>query len=124
MSKLGCECGHVMVDQNVEIDYKASFLRSNDFVYKDKSNEDISSFIEAIINNQREEWLINYFGKDTNLQVKNEWILIYIQSRNEIEKESLMYQCDNCGRIKIQLKNSNDFASFMPEGENWKDILK
>ena len=123
MSKLSCECGNTISDSTDNIPYKARFIRDEDYHLKDKTLIDICSFIEAYKNGEKENWIRNYFGNDADVNIRNEWILIHIEMKNELNIEDVIYQCEECGRIKIETRNENNFASFIPENGNWKDIL-
>lgn len=124
MSKLGCICGHTIVDQTDDLPYKADFIRNQDADTVDQRTSDIASFIEAIKNGKREEWLYSYFGTDTHISESDESAVFYIILKNTSKYESLIYQCGNCGRIKIQVGNSNNYLSFAPEDKGWADLFK
>lgn len=125
MAKLGCICGHTIVDQTNNISYKASFIRDQDFDTIDNLQaDDINDFINAIINNGRDKWLKDYFRTDAYKNFPNSVVIQDIMCRHSIEYESEMFLCENCGRIKIQKGSENRFISFTPENSEWKDILK
>lgn len=124
MSKLGCICGHTIVDQTDCLAYKADFIRNQDLDAIDKRTDDIASFIDVIKNNKRDEWLKNYFGADTYKTVSDNSVVFDIISRHTINYESIIYQCEKCGRIKVQVGNSNQFISFTPDDNNWTDLFK
>ena len=47
-----------------------------------------------------------------------------IVGKYELEFEGDLYQCENCGRVKIQVKDKNLFTSFVPEDENFPNLFK
>ena len=125
MSKLGCVCGHIITDQSDNISYKAKFIRDQDVEeYSDKYTDDIASFIEAIKNNRRDEWVRNYFPEPYPTNINNASIVFDIVSSQTSGFESDLYQCENCGRIKIQVQDKNLYASFLPEDDRYKNIFK
>jgi len=124
MSKLGCQCGHVISDTTDFIAYKARFLRDEDSEILDLINADICSFMEAYKEGKKAEWISNYFGKNADKNMRNDWVIMNIQSHYEVPHEGVMYQCEKCGRIKIETLLDNYYASFAPEGENWENVLK
>lgn len=124
MSKLGCQCGSIIADNSDNLPHKSRFIRDEDYHVRDKTIVDICSFMEAYKNGEKEKWLKSYFGNETNINISNEWILIYIGMKNEEHFEDIIYQCENCGRVKIETSKENEFASFIPESGNWKNIFK
>jgi len=124
MSKLGCVCGHVIVDQTDNIIYKAHFVRDQDKEAIDNQTEDIEAFIEAVRKGEREKWLSNYFGTDIYKTLPNASVVNDIICRYSAKFESEMFVCEKCGRIKIQKGNENKFVSFLPEDNQWSDIFK
>lgn len=125
MAKLGCICGHTIVDQTNNLSYKASFIRDQDIDTIDNLQaNDINDFINAIINNERDKWLKDYFCMDVYKNYPNSVVIQDIMSRHSIKYESEMFLCENCGRIKIEKGSENRLISFIPENSEWKDILK
>src|SRR4030095_15139643 len=125
MSKLGCVCGHVITDQTDKIPYKAKFIRDQDSEeYSHKYTDNLSSFIEAIKDGRRNEWVKNYFSETYPTNISDSSIVLDIVSRQDMIFESDLYQCDNCGRIKVQVQDKNLYASFIPEDDNYKTTFK
>ncbi|MBI3133816.1 MAG: hypothetical protein HYZ14_03990 [Bacteroidetes bacterium] len=124
MSKLGCICGHTIVDQTDNIIYKAHFVRDQDKEAIGEQTTDIEAFIEAVRKGQRDKWLNNYFGSDIYKTLTDATVVNDIISRYNVKFESEMFVCQNCGRIKIQKGNENKFVSFLPEDNQWLGIFK
>lgn len=124
MSKLGCICGHVIRDQTDFIAYKARFVRDQDDENYHTYTNDVAAFIEAIKADKRAEWIRNYFSNSYPTATSDAHIINDIIMKYELKFESILYQCVNCGRVKIQIQNKNLFASFIPEDENFQDIFK
>ncbi|MBC9228638.1 MULTISPECIES: hypothetical protein [Acinetobacter] len=99
MSKLGCVCGHVIVDQTDQIPYKASFI----------TDVDLFDFYEAVDNT------IN-----TSLNHKETFSEQIID--RFIRYSADMYECTQCGRLWIGIGN-NQFKAFLPESGKYQAIL-
>lgn len=124
MSKLGCICGLTIVDQTDNLQNKASFIRDQNYDASENYSEDINSFINSIKNNNRDKWTEKYFGSEIYKNLPDSTIIEDIISRHRLKYESTIYQCNNCGRIKIQKGTTNQFASFKMEDEHGLEILK
>jgi hypothetical protein len=124
MSKLGCVCGHIIRDQTDNIPYKARFIRDQDYEQFYAYAEDIASFIEAIKIGQRAQWIEKYFSDSYPINTPDSHIVNDIVMKHELSFEGDLYQCEKCGRVKIQVQNKNLFASFAPEDENFQNIFK
>lgn len=124
MSRLRCTCGHTIVDQADNIPYKAKFIRDKDREsFWDYSN-DIAAFIDAIQAGQRDNWIREYFSPAYPTHISNSDVIFDIVSRHERRFESDIYQCEKCGRIKIQVVQTNSFASFKPEDDRFQSIFE
>ena len=124
MSKLGCICGNVIIDQTDNVAYKAKFLRDQDLDSYSNYLIDIDSFLDAVKNGNREKWLSEYFSPIYPVNILDSSIIFDIIGKYEIEYEGELYQCENCGRLKVQVQDQNLFASFIPEDKNYTDIFK
>ena len=124
MSKLGCICGHTIRDQTDFIPYKASFIRDQDIESHSSYIEVIDSFIKALKTGKRVQWLKNYFSADYPIDLSDANIISDIVSQYDLNFQGTLYQCENCGRVKIQIQNTNHFASFTPEDDDGLDIFK
>lgn len=124
MSKLGCICGHIIVDQTDNISYKAQFIRNQDLDAKDNQVEDINNFINAIKSGERNKWLKNYFEVEIYENLPDSTVIGDIISKYNLKYENDIFLCEKCGRIKIQKGDENKFISFLPEDNKWIDIFK
>lgn len=125
MSKLGCKCGHIIVDQTDNIPYKAGYVsdKSIESLY-DEVYPNIELFIQSVRNKTREEWVQEFFNPDyAALNLTDAQILSDIFDRSYFAKYRTMYQCENCGRIHIQQKGTNYFFSFLPESDESRNVL-
>ena len=123
MSKIICNCGNIIVDQTDDLIYKASFIRDQNIENISKRNLDLAEFIKAIKSNDRSKWLEKYFGSSINNKLNDEEIINDILLKCEAQYQSIIYNCAKCGRIMVE-KDNNNFVSFLPEKDNWKDIFK
>ncbi|MEO8254576.1 MAG: hypothetical protein ABI554_09340 [Flavobacterium sp.] len=124
MSKIVCNCGNIILDQTDDLIYKASFIRDQNIENISKRNLDLAEFIKAIKNNDRIKWLEKYFGDSIYNKLNDEEIINDILLKCEASYESIIYNCDKCGRIMVEKDKNNNFVSFLPEKDNWKDIFK
>jgi hypothetical protein len=124
MSKLGCICGYTIVDQSDSLQNKASFIRDQNYEAAENYSEDIDSFINSIKNNCRDKWTEEYFGVDIYKKLADSIVIQDIISRYRLKYESTIYQCQNCGRIKIQKGLTNLYVSFEIEDEQNMEIFK
>lgn len=123
MSKLGCICGHVIVDQTDDLPYKAGLLRDKteqafwdgflgeikDFVVAAKPR-DISALVASVggepaPGTQAVEDLVDRLGG--------------IQAR----ELSTVYECESCGRLWLEQYAGGGFISYAPEGDKYHAIL-
>jgi hypothetical protein len=124
MSKLGCICGHVIRDQTDSIPYKARFIRDQDDEAHSDYIEIVNTFIEAIKVNKRTQWITNYFSATYPTTLSDASVIADIISGYDLNFQSILYQCENCGRVKIQVQDKNLFSSFAPEDNDFQDIFK
>jgi hypothetical protein len=124
MSKLGCICGHVIRDQTDFIPYKARFLRDQDDESHAAYIEVVNTFIEAIKTGKRAQWITNHFSAGYPSDLSDANIISDIISQYDVNFQGDLYQCENCGRVKIQVQDKNLFASFSPEDEHFQNIFR
>lgn len=124
MSKLGCVCGHTIRDNTLSLPYKAQFIRDQDSENHSDYTEPINAFIEAIKAGKREQWIANYFSKSYPTTLSDGSIIGDIISGYDLNFQGTLYQCERCSRVKIQIQNTNRFASFAPENDDCLGIFK
>ncbi|MBI3650379.1 MAG: hypothetical protein HY231_04960 [Acidobacteria bacterium] len=121
MSKLGCDCGGIISDTTDNIPYKGAIIRDQDeeILYQNIS-KDINAFIDALLQDKRAEWIRSYFSLGYPVEsIKNEEVVSDILSGHTIRAELDLYQCMECGSIKIQESpESHRFKSFTASA--WK----
>lgn len=122
MAKLGCICGLSIVDQSDNLPYKGEIIRDQErFTFYDGLKHALSSFIEALLQGKREEWLREHMPEeyphigDSNEEAI-ETIFLYHLPPRTLE----IYQCLNCGTLWIQTDPyANTFRSFAATA--WKE---
>jgi hypothetical protein len=115
MSKLGCECGGIISDTTDNIPYKGSIIRDqDDEALYDSMAADIGAFINALLQGEREKWIRGYFLPGYPVEgIGDEEVVSDIFSRHLLPRRLDIYQCMECGSIKIQkAPESNEFSSF------------
>jgi hypothetical protein len=123
VSKLRCDCGHIIVDQTDNLPYKGMLIRDQDMEpYFDGITTSINAFIEAIKANKREEWIASFFGKDYPAQLDNVSILWDIRLRYS-KYETTVFQCEACGRVLLEIPY-NKYYSFKPYDKPWVKVLQ
>lgn len=123
MGKLKCRCGHIIVDQTDNLKYKGYILPDVhvDEVVDNLTNN-IDSLVEAIKNKKRFEWIKQRFNVPPYPTDLKESSLIH-DSLNVIHKIQDIFECENCGRIAIEIGRTNKFKFFSPDSDNYKGIL-
>lgn len=121
--KLLCKCGHVISDQTDYLAYKATFEKDQDedklFAY----GETIRSFLGAVASGNRKKWLAAYFPNLPPRDYGTDADIIVNIAMNCFLNEHVMYQCENCDRLLVQVNRENKYASFLLEDEYGKNIL-
>jgi hypothetical protein len=123
MSKIKCICGNIIIDQTDDLRFKANFVRDQNLEKFFDAINVVGSYIDAVEKGKKEVWQNEFY--ETKMEIlKNSEIVNDILSRFRVGFESVMYQCENCERLHIQLGNSNKFVLFKPEEPIGKEILK
>ena len=124
MSKLGCKCGHTIVDQEDSLSHKAQLIPDKCFdEFFDRIELAIKELIEATKNGKREDWIKKNFSVPPYpMDLREEQMIDDIFGNYYFDLSKDVLQCEKCGRIYVE-KENNRFISFLPEDDNWKDIL-
>jgi hypothetical protein len=125
MSKLKCLCGNTIDDQADNLPYKGYLIPDSEL---DKTSEILSytidSLSEATKKSKRLEWIKDNFlvpPYPTNLSDSS--MIHDIISSLLIEKKQDVFECGSCGRIAIQVRQTNHFKYYKPESDDSKGIL-
>ncbi len=124
MGGISCKCGHFMRDRDDKLPYKAYFFRDTDMEIHYEFADKIQSFIDAIKNNKRNEWIDTFFGGSyPSLNVTDGRVVADIITTEQIHLQRVMFQCENCGSIIIEKGDDYHFASFSPDNDNSKGLF-
>lgn len=125
MAKLGCPCGHTIVDQQDDIPYKG-YLLPDKLTDKmsDKLSDIIDGLAEAIKTGKKEEWMkTNFLVPPYPTDLKASSMVHDLFTNDLIHAKQDIYQCENCGRIAIEVGKSEHFKFFSPDDPDSKGIL-
>lgn len=125
MAKLGCKCGHTIVDQTVNIPYKGHILLDKHlFDALEKLTDFIDGLVDAIKSDKRDEWVKKNFNVPPYPMELRESSMIYDLFSDYLRGvQQDIYECENCGRIALQVGQSQHFKFFSPENPDTKGIL-
>ena len=125
MSKLGCLCGHTIVDQTNDIAYKGYILPDtlvNSFF--DVLTENMNSLATAKKSNNTLEWMKKNFSVPPYPLDASDADMIHDLLFNAfVNTNQDIYECENCGRVAIQIKGINKFNFYYPENNQSKGII-
>lgn len=122
MSKLGCRCGHVIVDQTDSLPYKASLLRDEvENAFWEEVNHELKLLMTAAESGDKAV-IADAFGKfapwgNVADELESRISSLYIHRTLDV------YECTNCGRLWVQKGTGNQFVSFVPEEGGYQAIL-
>jgi hypothetical protein len=125
MSKLRCQCGHVIVDQRADLPYLAGVLAEQDRDTVEDFADECVRYFAAVAAGRRQEWLARWYNKQNGaLDGFADSSVVYDIFSSLVERHSRdLYQCQGCGRLHLQVAPQGDrFRSFAPDGE-WHDAL-
>jgi hypothetical protein len=122
MSKLACGCGHTIYDQTDHLPYKARFSADEDARYLDDDLDNLVAFVQARERGEEEQFIEHLCGPLGEVSGAASWYdlrwgLFFTMDRNRDRVKRDMYECEGCGRLWLQVPDSNRFLSYVPEGE-------
>ena len=124
MSNLKCKCGHIIVDQTDNLEYKGYILPDTYFDDVSESlTNNIESLLDAIKNGQRLHWIKDHFEVPPYPTDIKDSSMIH-DLLNVVNTTQDISECENCGRIAIQVGQTNQFEFYQPESKDTKGILK
>ena len=122
MSKLGCKCGHVIVDQTDSLPYKASLFRDQaENAFWDEMRLEIEPLVAAAESQDTAAIAQAYgeFGPWVNTAENVEGRIGSIHAR----RLTAVYECQGCGRLWLEKTAGGGFVSFIPEEGGYQAIL-
>ena len=123
MGKLKCKCGHIIVDQTDNLEYKGYVLP--DTLVEDVSvnlTNNIDSLIQSLKKGKKTDWINKHFQVPPYPIDLKESSMIH-DLFNVSDKTQEIFECQNCGRIAIEFGTTNQFKFFTPESDDTKGIL-
>ncbi|MCU0121758.1 hypothetical protein N8H74_26150 [Pseudomonas sp. B2M1-30] len=98
MSKLGCKCGYVIVDQTDSLPYKARLLRDEaEEAYWREFERQIKTFVAAVEAGDKACYVAEYGTHSP--WIKSSDLLINRLSSIQAHHETTIYECKGCGRL-------------------------
>jgi hypothetical protein len=119
MSKLLCDCGHIIQDHELGLDCKARLISDKDFVgFFDWITKEIQEYVIAAQAEDVERWLLNKgFDKSyVGLHLDHGNILHDYLYGKFLDIKKDVYECEKCGKLHIERQNNN-FLSFSPKNK-------
>lgn len=122
MSKLACNCGHIIRDQTDQLPFKATVVRDQD---EDRLLHRIGNaaveLLAAAKEGKLDQLLEDRFG--TTWRPSFQDAVEEIVTRPYLEETSMAYECEMCGRLWINRKGSNEFLSYAPDSNQYEAVL-
>lgn len=124
MGKSLCECGYVIYDQTDFIPYKARLVpdQLSEKLF-DGGAAAIAKLIEAIKAGKRQEWIEQTFPGGWAQNWSDAQLIEEVMSSPFWRYHRDVFQCEQCGRLWVQIGRANHYASFVPESPEGQNIL-
>jgi len=126
MSKLLCECGHLIHDHSLGLDYKARLISDQKFddFFNWVTNE-IQEYVVAAQEGKTDQWMLDKgFGKDyVNLGLDHGNVLHDHLYGEFLEQKKDVYECTQCGRLLVE-REENNFLSYSPSNGSFNALFK
>lgn len=117
MSKLVCNCGHIIVDQADKLPYKASLLKDvtqDDFF--DWLVAETQSYVDAVTTGVTRQWILSrgYSAGYADLRLPHGHVLHDHIHARYLKLKKDVYECTSCGRLLVE-GESNSFEGYAPD---------
>lgn len=125
MGKLACICGSTIVDQSNNLPYKGYIIPDTEL---DSTSEILSNTIDSLSDatkqSKRLEWIKDKFAVPPYPTDLSDSSMVHdVISTLLIDKKQDIFECENCGRIAIQVGQTNHFKFYKPENNDSRGIL-
>ena len=125
MGKIGCYCGHTILDSSDNLKYKGDIVP--DIVHAEIFDH-LSNLIDelelALQTGKKREWINkNFQVPPYPLDLSGGNMIHDLFFKFYLDKTKNIFQCEKCGRILIQKGQSERFVFFKPEEDDWRNIL-
>ena len=122
MSKVGCKCGHVIVDQTDSLPYKASFLRDQEEdAFWDELRREIAPLVAAAESGDKAA-IAKAYGALAPWVSAADTLEDRISSIHASRKTTV-YECQRCGRLLLEKAIGGRFVSYAPEVGGYQGVL-
>lgn len=122
MSKLGCSCGHVIVDQTDALPYKAELLRSDREEQFYEQVEELFASIRIAVAEGRFPALARETSSGWQSAREDEFFIDKLSSIT-CGLFTAVYECEACGRLWVQRAKDNQFISYVPDSGEPQRVL-
>jgi hypothetical protein len=123
MSKIGCICGHVILDQTDDLPYKATLLPdAHNDEYWSLVNLEIQSYFDAISAGSLNDWLaargLSFSGISSNHGsiLRRRLSSLYSNFSKDV------YECESCGRLHVEFEG-NRFLPYSADSGKLNRVL-
>lgn len=126
MGKLGCRCGHVIVDQTDFLPYKAEVLSDQDSgrVWDDTSAA-AAEYAALRTAEERRRWIAAYFNEHYPSDMTDAEVIHDILVGGMLRHGRTLYECQACGRLWLQARpDENRFISYAPDEPGGTGVLQ
>jgi hypothetical protein len=124
MGKISCKCGHTIIDQTDNLSYKGYLIPDTEIENLFKVFEQsLDTLIEATKNGERNHWIKNNFLPNYPRDLKDSSMINDIITGVLLEATQDVFEREICGRIAIEIGQSNQFKFFLPDSEETVKIL-
>jgi hypothetical protein len=130
MSKLSCECGHIIRDQTDNIPYKGHVLPDVRWAtFFNWLGDETQSYAEAAQAGRVGQWLLergypqDYVDRNLSDSHGFGHVLAMRIGVQLCKLKRDLYECEACGRIHIERRDNNRFAGYAPDNGKVNAIL-
>ena len=124
MSKLGCPCGHVIVDQADALPFKAAIVRDQDAeALWMETTELLATFVAAVRDGNRAAWLAEHLSPEYPQDVDDAGVISDLLAGFQVRYSTVAYECEVCGRLLIRRAEALSFVPFSPDGGHVTHVL-
>src|SRR5215471_18980234 len=126
MSKLGCPCGHTIVDQTDDLPYKGRIVVDQlDHTFGETVSTEAVLFAQALAEGQLDAWIRRHFLPGFPKDVEPSTIFYLFLSRLENDCSVQIYECEECGRLLVQKEHGSDqFIGYQPDDDRYHAVLR
>lgn len=116
MSTLGCDCGHVIVDQTDSLPYKGWLLADQDEGrFYERVMADLAALVRAVKEEKRDAWIAEHFLACYPRHSSDAELIHDYLSSALVDLMRAVYECEQCGTVWIERGDlRNRFEGYRP----------